>query len=76
MANRLYEEQMNQGIMGEFGNFKKNPLQFLLQHRINIPREYANDPQGAVQYLLNTGQMSQSTFENLRTKAAQMGIKI
>lgn len=27
MANRLYEEQMNQGMRGMFGNFMRNPLQ-------------------------------------------------
>lgn len=69
MANNMINNQM-------FGTFMRNPLQFLLQRKINIPHEYANNPQGAVQYLMNTGQMSQDTFENLRAKASQMGISI
>jgi len=69
MANNMINNQM-------FGTFMQNPLQFLLQRKINIPHEYANNPQGAVQYLMNTGQMSQDTFENLRAKASQMGISI
>ena len=56
--------------------FRQNPMQFLLQHKINIPNEYANDPQGAVQYLMNTGRMSQETFEGLRNRASQMGMNI
>lgn len=56
--------------------FRQNPFGFLLQHKINIPNEYANDPHGAVQYLMNTGQMSQQTFENLRARASQMGVTI
>lgn len=56
--------------------FRQNPLGFLLQHNINIPNEYANNPQGAVQYLMNTGRMSQQTFESLRNRAAQMGMSI
>ena len=56
--------------------FRQNPLQFLLQRRINIPNEYANNPQGAVQYLMNTGQMSQEDFEGLRNRASQMGFNI
>lgn len=76
MANRLYEEQMTQGIMGQFSNFMRNPFQFLMQKRINVPPEYANNPQGAVQYLLNSGQMTQQQFEQLRNQAAQMGVKI
>lgn len=59
-----------------FGTFMQNPLQFLLQRKINIPQEYANNPQGAIQYLMNTGKMSQQTFENLRNQASQMGVNL
>lgn len=76
MGSRLYEEQANRGIADQFSNFMSNPLQFLMQKRINIPQEYANDPRGAVQYLLNSGQMSQQQLERLRGTAAQMGIKV
>ncbi len=76
MANKLYEEQMNQGMMSQFGSFMRNPLQFLMQRRINVPPQYANDPQGAVQYLLSSGQMSQETYQRLRSQAEQMGVKM
>ena len=76
MANKLYEEQMNQGMMSQFGNFMRNPLQFLMQRRINVPPQYANDPQGAVQYRLSSVQMSQETYQRLRSQAEQMGVKM
>lgn len=76
MANKLYEEQMNQGMMSQFNAFMRNPLQFLMQRRINVPSQYANDPQAAVQYLLSSGQMSQETYQALRSKAEQMGVKM
>lgn len=77
MANRLYEEQMSQGMTGMFGNFMRNPFQFILQKRgINIPNEYANNPQAAVQYLLNSGKMSSDQLEQLKSKASQMGVKL
>lgn len=76
MANKLYEEQVNQGMMSQFGDFMRNPLQFLMQRRINVPPQYANDPQGAVQYLLSSGQMSQETYQRLRSQAEQMGVKM
>ena len=60
----------------QYNEFMSNPFQFLLQRKINIPQEYANNPQGAVQYLMNTGRMSQQTFENLRGRAAQMGVTL
>lgn len=76
MANKLYEEQVNQGMMSQFGDFMRNPIQFLMQRRINVPPQYANDPQGAVQYLLSSGQMSQETYQRLRSQAEQMGVKM
>ena len=80
MANRLYEEQQtkmsNNNIKSQFNNFMQNPMQYLLNQKINIPQEYANDPHGAVQYLLNSGSMSQDTFNKIRNTAMQMGIKV
>lgn len=76
MASRLYAEQMNQGLMSQFSSFMQNPMNFLMRKKINLPPEYSNDPHGAVQYLLNSGQMSQQQFEQLRNQAAQMGIKV
>ena len=69
MANNMINNQM-------FGAFMQNPLQFLLQRKINIPQEYANNPQGAIQYLMSTGKMSQQTFENLRDQASRMGVNL
>lgn len=63
-------------MKNQFDLFMRNPMQFLLQRKINIPQEYANDPQGAIQYLMNTGKMSQTTFENLRNQASQMGVNL
>ena len=76
MASGLYQEQMKQGIMSQFNEFMKNPMQFLLSKRVNIPSQYANDPQAAVNYLISSGQMDQATFERLRGQATQMGIKL
>lgn len=59
-----------------FKSFMKNPMQFLLNRKINLPEQYTNNPQEAVRYLMNSGQMSQETFENLKAKAAKMGINL
>lgn len=61
-----------QGFMGQFQGFMQNPMQFLMQRKLNIPQQYANDPQGAVQYLMNNGQMSQSQYNQLRQMAGQI----
>lgn len=67
---------MENNMANQFNIFMKNPMQFLISKRINIPQEYANNPQGAVQYLMSTGKMSQMTFENLRSQASQMGVNL
>ena len=75
MANRLFNEQMNKGLMNQFNSFKQNPMQFLAQSRINIPQQFANDPHGAVQYMLNNGQMTQEQLNHLTQMAQRMGVK-
>ena len=76
MANPLFQEQMTNNIMGQFNTFIQNPLQFLTQRKINIPEKYSNDPHGAVQYLLNNGQMNQESLNKMMSMAQRMGIKL
>jgi len=76
MANPLFNEQMNKGMMSQFNSFMQNPMQFLMQRKINIPQQFSNDPHGAVQYMLNNGQMSQEQLNNLTQMAQRMGIKL
>lgn len=79
MASRLYQDQMaqqaNDNPMNQFGLFMNNPMQFLASRGLNIPQQYANDPRGAVQYLMNNGQMNQGILNNLMQRAQMMGYK-
>lgn len=75
MANPLYNEQMQNGFQSQFSSFMSNPMGYLMQHKINIPQQYQNDPQGAVQYLLNSGAMSQEQLNGIIQRAQQMGYK-
>ena len=76
MANPLYQEQMNTNFQSQFNTFMKNPMQFLMQRSINIPQEFANNPQGAVQHLLNNGQMKQTDLNKMMGIAQKMGFKL
>lgn len=62
-------------LMGQFTQFMQNPFGFLIQRKINIPEQYMNNPQAAVNYLVSTGQMDQNTLNNLRSRANNMGYK-
>lgn len=74
--NPLFE-QLNgpNSLMGQFQSFMSNPIGYLIEKKINIPQQYMNDPQQAVNYLISSGQMDQQTLNNLRARAGQMGFK-
>ena len=46
-------------LMQMLQQFKANPMQALMQRRLNVPANMANDPSAIVNHLLQTGQVSQ-----------------
>lgn len=76
MANPLFNEQVQKGFMTQFGNFMKNPMEFLISRKINLPQQFANDPHGAIQHLLDSGQMTQEQLNSLTQTAQRIGIKL
>ena len=59
-------------LMGMFNGFMSNPMAFLAQHKLNIPQQYMNDPQQAIQYLMNTGKVNQQMYDNAVRQAQQI----
>lgn len=51
---------MNNQMLQMLQQLKSNPLQFILQQRLNIPQDIANDPNAILNHLLRTGQIDQS----------------
>lgn len=49
-------------IMGMFQNFMQNPMGYLMQNRINIPQNIANDPNAIIEHLMNNGMINQSQY--------------
>lgn len=47
-------------LMGMLQQLKGNPMQMLLQRRMNVPQNMTNDPQAILNHLLQTGQISQA----------------
>ena len=76
MTNPLFNEQMTRSLMPQFNSFMKNPMQFLMQRKINIPQQFSNDPHGAIEYMLNNGQMTQQQLNSLTQMVQKMGIKL
>ena len=70
MPNPLFLNQ----ILSEFQSFKTNPMAFLTQRKVNIPQQYANNPEAAVKYLLDNGMMSQEQFNQINQMANNLNL--
>lgn len=57
-------------LFNAYTQLMQNPSQVL--QKLNIPQEYASDPQGAIQYLMNNGRISQEQFNNANNQLKQM----
>ena len=47
---------------------QQNPVQILRSRGLNIPQDF-NNPNAIIQYLMNTGQVSQQQYQNARMMA-------
>ena len=47
-------------MMQMLSQLKANPMQFLMQRRLNIPPNIASDPNAILNHLMQTGQVNQS----------------
>lgn len=50
---------------------KANPMQFLMQRRFNIPQGMSADPQQILNYLVQSGQISQQQINQAYQMAQQ-----
>lgn len=71
MANPLYANELK----AQFNQFKSNPMSFLIQRNVNIPQQYLNNPEDAVKYLMNNGQMTQEQYNRISQIAQSLGFK-
>lgn len=53
-------------LLSQLNQLRSNPVQFLMSRRFNIPESLSGNPQGIVQHLLDSGQMSQETYAKLQ----------
>lgn len=59
-------------LMGMFQQFRENPMQFMMKNRLNIPQQYANDPDKAIQYLMDSGTMTQQQYNQIQQMVGQI----
>lgn len=64
--------QNMQGVLSQFKGFMNNPTAFIMQRKLNIPQQYMNNPNDAIQYLMNTGKLTQEQYNWAVNQAKQM----
>lgn len=70
--NRLPDPFGNmQNMVSRFGGFMQNPMQALLQRRINVPQNLMENPSGIIQHMMNTGMLNQQQYNAARMAAQQ-----
>ena len=58
-------------LIQKFNRFRQNPLGALLSSGVNVPQNVGNNPEAIVNYLRNSGQMSEEQFNQLNQMANQ-----
>lgn len=70
----MFNPQM---IMQMLPTLQNNPIGMLLNKGYNIPNgQQYNNPQAIIEYLMNSGQIDQNTYNNAIKTAQQMGYKL
>ena len=49
-----------------------NPIQFMAQRKLNIPQQYINDPNGAIQNLMKSGRITQDQYNKAVNMSNQL----
>ena len=57
-------------LFNAYTQLMQNPNQLL--QRLNIPNQFANNPQGAIQYLMNNGRITQKQYNDASNQLKQL----
>lgn len=60
------------GMLNGLEALKANPVQFLMQRRLNLPQGFQGGPQEIVQHLLSTGQITQAQLDQAKQMMNQL----
>lgn len=58
-------------LMQKFNQFRQNPIGAIIGMGFNVPPHLQNNPQATVNYLRNSGQMSEEQFNQFSQMAQQ-----
>lgn len=58
-------------MMQKFNQFRQNPVGAIMGMGFNVPPHLQNNPEGTVNYLRNSGQMTNEQFQQFSQMAQQ-----
>ena len=58
-------------MMQKLNQFRQNPIGALMGMGYNVPQHLQNNPEGTVNYLRNSGQMTDAQFQQFSQMAQQ-----
>lgn len=77
MSNPLYQEMMGKTQQSNpiqmLSQLRSNPIQFILQQGFNLPKNIGTNPNSIIQYLMNSGQVTQDQYNNAVRMAQNFG---
>ena len=63
---------MNNNFMSMYQAFRQNPVGFMMQSGMNVPQNMMGNPDAIIQQMMNSGQISQQTYNQAQQIAQQM----
>ena len=61
-----------QNMLGQFQRFMGDPMGYVMQKNMGIPQEYLNNPDETIQYLMNTGKLTQQQYNEVNEVAKKI----
>jgi len=61
-----------QNLLSQFRGFMQNPTQYLLQKNLGLTENMLKNPNDAIQYLMNSGKISQEQYNWAVQQANQL----
>ena len=69
MSNPLYQEMVQKAVQNSpiqmISQILSNPIQYAMSRGFNVPYNVGNDPNVIIQYLMNSGQVSQKQYNDV-----------
>ena len=61
-----------QNMLGQFRQFIVDPMGYIMQKNMGIPQKYMNNTDEAIQYLMNTGKLTQQQYNEVNEVAKKI----